>query len=63
MKKLTGGNFIVVEDLRIFNIINCVVLYKQKVKEMIDYMPETFSVDDLVEKIFAAKNRLSTKRN
>lgn len=27
------------------------MLTKDKVKEMVDHMPETFSVDDLVEKI------------
>ncbi|MGF7040929.1 hypothetical protein [Mucilaginibacter lappiensis] len=28
------------------------MLTKDKVKELIDHMPETFSVDDLVERVF-----------
>jgi hypothetical protein len=27
------------------------MLYKEKVKELIDQMPDTFSADDLIEKI------------
>jgi len=28
------------------------MLTKDKVKELVDHMPETFSVDDLIERIF-----------
>ena len=28
------------------------MLSKDKVKELVDHMPETFSVDDLIERIF-----------